>query len=122
MTSLTLRRYTQNIALPLVFIAFVIIAGVSFTHYLLTPEEQGQSVTTRLQATVFKEIKHNDIEHTYEIYFQREKITTGVVDYSFVTSLINAGLSQHEINNIVLLTFFPHYFLKYIYKHLVVPI
>ncbi|WP_440885074.1 peptidoglycan DD-metalloendopeptidase family protein [Vibrio campbellii] len=101
MTSLILRQYTQNIALPLVFIAFVIIAGVSFTHYLLTPEEQVQPVTTRIQATVFIEIKHNNIEHTYETYFQREKITTGVVDYSFVTSLINAGLSQHEIKSLI---------------------
>ncbi|WP_039986525.1 peptidoglycan DD-metalloendopeptidase family protein [Vibrio owensii] len=101
MTSLILRQHTQNIALPLVLIAFVIIAGVSFTHHLLTPEEQPSVATQKPQAVVSNKIIHSNIEHTYETYFQRTKITTGVIDYSFVTSLINAGLSQREIKSLI---------------------
>ncbi|EPQ8525214.1 peptidoglycan DD-metalloendopeptidase family protein [Vibrio vulnificus] len=101
MTSLILRQYTQSIALPFVSIAFVIIVGVSFTYYLPQKKEQDQSATKRLQPTVFKQIKYNDIKHTDETYFQSEKIITGVIDYSFVSSLIKAGLSQHEIRSLI---------------------
>ncbi|EIO3984431.1 peptidoglycan DD-metalloendopeptidase family protein [Vibrio vulnificus] len=101
MTSLILRQYTQSIALPFVSIAFVIIVGVSFTYYLPLKKEQDQSATKRLQPTVFKQIKYNDIKHTDETYFQSEKIITGVIDYSFVSSLIKAGLSQHEIRSLI---------------------
>ncbi|EHV5551727.1 peptidoglycan DD-metalloendopeptidase family protein [Vibrio vulnificus] len=101
MTSLILRQYTQSIALPFVSIAFVIIVGVSFTYYLPQKKEQDQSATKRLQPTVFKQIKYNDIKHTDETYFQSEKIITGVIDYSFVSSLIKAGLSQHEIMSLI---------------------
>lgn len=82
-------------------IAFVIIVGVSFTYYLPQKKEQDQSATKRLQPTVFKQIKYNDIKHTDETYFQSEKIITGVIDYSFVSSLIKAGLSQHEIMSLI---------------------
>ncbi|TOK51072.1 peptidase M23, partial [Vibrio parahaemolyticus] len=34
-------------------------------------------------------------------HFQRTKITTGVINYAFVTSLINAGLSQQEIKSLI---------------------
>ncbi|MGR2848947.1 peptidoglycan DD-metalloendopeptidase family protein [Vibrio vulnificus] len=101
MTSLILRQYAQSIALPFVSIAFVIIVGVSFTYYLPQKKEQDQSATKRLQPTVFKQIKYNDIKHTDETYFQSEKIITGVIDYSFVSSLIKAGLSQHEIRSLI---------------------
>ncbi|EHU9445270.1 peptidoglycan DD-metalloendopeptidase family protein [Vibrio vulnificus] len=101
MTSLILRQYTQSIALPFVSIAFVIIVGVSFTYYLPQKKEQDQSATKRLQPIVFKQIKYNDIKHTDETYFQSEKIITGVIDYSFVSSLIKAGLSQHEIRSLI---------------------
>ncbi|MGR2892531.1 peptidoglycan DD-metalloendopeptidase family protein [Vibrio vulnificus] len=101
MTSLILRQYTQSIALPFVSIAFVIIVGVSFTYYLPQKKEQDQSATKRPQPTVFKQIKYNDIKHTDETYFQSEKIITGVIDYSFVSSLIKAGLSQHEIRSLI---------------------
>ncbi|ELP5901487.1 peptidoglycan DD-metalloendopeptidase family protein [Vibrio vulnificus] len=101
MTSLILRQYTQSIALPFVSIAFVIIVGVSFTYYLPQKKEQDQSATKRLQPTVFKQIKYNYIKHTDETYFQSEKIITGVIDYSFVSSLIKAGLSQHEIRSLI---------------------
>ena len=101
MTSLILRQHTQNIALPLVLIAFVFIAGVSFTHQLLTPKEQQSVVTPKPQAIVSNKVIHSNIEHIYETYFQRTKITTGVIDYSFVTSLINAGLSQREIKSLI---------------------
>ncbi|HFQ5084465.1 TPA: peptidoglycan DD-metalloendopeptidase family protein [Vibrio vulnificus] len=101
MTSLILRKYTQSIALPFVSIAFVIIVVVSFIYYLPLKKEQDQSATKRFQPTVFKQIKYSDIEHTYETDFQSEKITTGVIDYSFVSSLIKAGLSQHEIRSLI---------------------
>ncbi|EVU11684.1 peptidase M23 family protein, partial [Vibrio parahaemolyticus V-223/04] len=44
MTSLILSSRNHNLALPLITIALTIIAGVSFSHYLLTPEEQSEVI------------------------------------------------------------------------------
>ncbi|HDM8172401.1 TPA: peptidoglycan DD-metalloendopeptidase family protein [Vibrio harveyi] len=100
MTSLILRQQTQHIALPLVLIAFVIIAGVSLTHYLLTPELQITPTKSTAKTETYNKINSNSIEQTYEAHFQRTKITTGIIDYSFVASLINSGLSPHEIKSL----------------------
>ncbi|TOF61796.1 peptidase M23, partial [Vibrio parahaemolyticus] len=53
------------------------------------------------QGVLFDKEANNSIEKTYDSHFQRTKITTGVINYAFVTSLINAGLSQQEIKSLI---------------------
>ncbi|WP_104039872.1 peptidoglycan DD-metalloendopeptidase family protein [Vibrio hyugaensis] len=94
MTSLILRQHAQNFALPLVIIALAIITGVSITHQLLSPKEEPQPVVPKV-------VIHSDIAKIYKANFRRTTIKTGRIDYSFVTSLINAGLSQKEIKSLL---------------------
>ncbi|HCG9111943.1 peptidoglycan DD-metalloendopeptidase family protein [Vibrio parahaemolyticus] len=101
MTSLILSSRNHNLALPLTTIALTIIVSVSFSHYLLTPEEQSEVISHSYQGVLFDKEANNSIENTYDSHFQRTKITTGVINYAFVTSLINAGLSQQEIKSLI---------------------
>ncbi|MCF6454830.1 peptidoglycan DD-metalloendopeptidase family protein [Vibrio sp. MMG022] len=94
MTSLILRQHAQNFALPLVIIALAIVTGVSVTHQLLSP-------TNEIQAIVPKVVIHSNIRQIYKTNFRRTTIKTGRIDYSFVTSLINAGLSKKEIKSLL---------------------
>ncbi|YCO02297.1 peptidoglycan DD-metalloendopeptidase family protein [Vibrio sp. VNB-15] len=94
MTSLILKQHAQNFALPLVIIALAIVTGVSVTHQLLSPKNETQAVVPKL-------LINSNIRKIYKTNFRRTTIKTGSIDYSFVTSLINAGLSKKEIKSLL---------------------
>ncbi|UUM32444.1 M23 family metallopeptidase [Vibrio japonicus] len=89
MTSIALKQHTPIVAIPLAIILLVIIAINSIPH-LLTVDESPPSVEA-------PSVAYSDIEQIYQSHFRRNAITTGNIDYSFVASLMNSGLSQREI-------------------------
>jgi len=94
MTSLIFRQSTNNIALTLFVVAVVVVFGVSITHSVLTPETQFPTPSNNID---FRQ-DTNTASHKLA---KKNVILTGAIDYSFITSMINAGLSKREINSLL---------------------
>ncbi|MGF1751685.1 peptidoglycan DD-metalloendopeptidase family protein [Vibrio cionasavignyae] len=94
MTSFTLPHVNYQRLLPIILSTSLAVTISSMTYHLSSSEEKPSvqnvnSVTDRH----FKEL--------YDKHFQRTKIISGIIDYSFITSVINSGLSQKEIKSLI---------------------
>ncbi|HAU8252527.1 TPA: peptidoglycan DD-metalloendopeptidase family protein [Vibrio vulnificus] len=93
MTSITLRKHSRILPHALFVIAAVVTSCVSLTHHLLTPTDDAPTIHS-------PQLIYSGIDKTNETY-ETYQIITGVVDYSFVSALINAGLSTNEIKYLI---------------------
>lgn len=73
MTSLILSSRNHNLALPLTTIALTIIVSVSFSHYLLTPEEQSEVISHSYQGVLFDKEANNSIEKPTIVTFNEQR-------------------------------------------------
>jgi murein DD-endopeptidase len=94
MTNVTLPFYTYQRVLPFAIstslaIAFCFVAYQKIT----TPTEQMYYAPPPISYDHFKPL--------YDKHFQTTKIITGVIDYSFITSIMNSGLSKREIESLL---------------------
>ncbi|PWF73571.1 peptidase M23 [Vibrio sp. T9] len=91
MTILIIKRSVRTPTATLLTIALLIFIGVSLSHHILTPMD-------RLPTVKPLEFKNEEVQAPFEVGTLRQKITIGVVEYSFVASLLKSGISQKEIN------------------------
>ncbi|HHX8468097.1 TPA: peptidase M23, partial [Vibrio diabolicus] len=91
MTILIIKRSVRTPTATLLTIALLIFISVSLSHHILTPMD-------RLPTVKPLEFKSEGVQAPFEGGTLRQKITIGVVEYSFVASLLKSGISQKEIN------------------------
>ena len=91
MTILIIKRSVRTPTATLLTIALLIFISVSLSHHILTPMD-------RLPTVKPLEFKNEGVQAPFEGGTLRQKITIGVVEYSFVASLLKSGISQKEIN------------------------
>ncbi|MGF1725573.1 peptidoglycan DD-metalloendopeptidase family protein [Photobacterium nomapromontoriensis] len=95
MTSLILKWRAQYIAIPFTIVALSILAGIFFiTHHHLT---QKKVYKTANSLHPFQ----SDVSQTGESDVHSPKIITGLINYSFVISMINSGLTKNEIKSLL---------------------
>ncbi|NVD06220.1 peptidase M23 [Vibrio sp. JPW-9-11-11] len=94
MTSLIFRNGANNLSLALFIIAVAMVFGVSITHIILTPENQFPAASNEIDVPQEAETAPHKIA-------KKNVIVTGSIDYSFITSMINVGLSKREINSLL---------------------
>ncbi|KLN63043.1 MULTISPECIES: peptidoglycan DD-metalloendopeptidase family protein [Vibrio] len=94
MTSLIFRQNTNNIALTLFVIAVAVVFGVSVTHSVLTPDTQFPTPSNSIDF-------RPPTKTTSHKLAKKNVVVTGTIDYSFITSMINVGLSKREINSLL---------------------
>ncbi|EPM6351224.1 peptidoglycan DD-metalloendopeptidase family protein [Vibrio alginolyticus] len=91
MTILIIKRSVQAPTVALITTALIILISVSLSHYFLTPVD-------RLPTIKPLEFESENVQPSIKKKTRRQKITIGVVEYSFVASLLKSGVSQKEIN------------------------
>ncbi|HHX8659762.1 TPA: peptidoglycan DD-metalloendopeptidase family protein [Vibrio diabolicus] len=91
MTILIIKRSVRTPTATLLTIALLIFISVSLSHHILTPMD-------RLPTVKPLEFKNEGVQAPFEGGTLRQKITIGVVEYSFVASLLKSGISQKEVN------------------------
>ncbi|MDF5462868.1 peptidase M23, partial [Vibrio parahaemolyticus] len=91
MTILIIKRSVQAPTVALITTALIILISVSLSHYFLTPVD-------RLPTIKPLEFESENVQPPINKNTRRQKITIGVVAYSFVASLLKSGVSQKEIN------------------------
>ncbi|GEM75768.1 M23 family metallopeptidase [Vibrio sagamiensis] len=98
MTGLLLRQHHQSISQPIAAIALVMATNAALIALVTAPESEKKTITLEAKPPA---IVPFHMEAVYDKYFQRTKIITGSIRYSFVPSLIDAGLSQAHIKSLL---------------------
>ncbi|AIW13539.1 peptidoglycan DD-metalloendopeptidase family protein [Vibrio tubiashii] len=94
MTSLILRQNSNNIALALFVTSVALVIGVSITRYTLSPDYD-------LEAPRHLTVSDEYTDSLPRALPKSESIITGSIDYSFVNSILNSGLSNKEITTLL---------------------